>query len=204
MMRGVLFHSCWLCWRDREKCERLMIGATERPNCTKVANVTNVTSLVAGVLIASLVLVGAAAFAQTAHYRTDGPAKLNDLKATPGAVRTMDTAQLCSKSFHTGTVRNVTESTKQSVCRAYGLAKTDCVGKKVEIDHLISLELGGSNDPTNLWPQPYAPRPGAKEKDVVENWLHAQVCAGNISLKDAQQEISTDWYKVYLKTQEKQ
>jgi hypothetical protein len=133
-----------------------------------------------------------------ATYRQHGPAVLNDLKATPGAVGTMTTAQLCAASFHTGTVRNVPESMKQAVCAEYGIARANCTGQKVEIDHLISLELGGSNDMRNLWPQPYFPRPGAKEKDVVENWLHAQVCSGKMPLATAQQSIATDWYQIYL------
>jgi hypothetical protein len=68
-----------------------------------------------------------------------------------------------------------------------------------EEDHLIPLELGGDpRDPRNLWPEPYSPQPGAREKDVVENYLHKEVCAGNMTLEDAQHEISTDWYRVYL------
>jgi len=136
--------------------------------------------------------------ARTAQYRRHGPAVLNDLAFTPGATGTLPQETLCSKTFHTGTVRNVTEATKQAACRAYGIARADCTGQKYEIDHLISLELGGSNDIKNLWPQPYFPKPGAKEKDVVENWLHRQVCSGKVSLADAQHQISTDWYAVYL------
>jgi hypothetical protein len=65
-------------------------------------------------------------------------------------------------------------------------------------DHLISLDLGGaSRDPKNLWPQPYKPAPGAKEKDWVEDYLHRQVCAGSMKLEDAQHAIATDWYAVY-------
>jgi hypothetical protein len=68
-----------------------------------------------------------------------------------------------------------------------------------EEDHLISLELGGNpTDPRNLWPEPYRPKPGAKEKDVVENYLHRQVCSGAMTLQAAQNAIATDWYKVYL------
>jgi hypothetical protein len=43
-----------------------------------------------------------------AVYRHNGPALLNDLHATPGAVGSMTVAQLCAADFHTGTVRNVT------------------------------------------------------------------------------------------------
>ena len=146
----------------------------------------------------AFLLLTTACAAQTAHYRPHGPATLNDLTATPGATTGMTAAQLCAKDFRTGTVRNVTEATKHAACAEYGLSKTDCVGTKVEIDHLISLELGGSNDLKNLWPEPYLPKPGAREKDVVEDTLHRQVCAGTISLATAQHEISTDWYAVYL------
>ncbi|HEX5234150.1 MAG TPA: hypothetical protein VFW25_02340 [Silvibacterium sp.] len=166
----------------------------------------NVVLIVCLVLFAAVCFFAAAAFGQDgrqAHYRHDGPALLPDLNITPGVVRTGDARSLCAKSFHTGTVRAVSESTRQAVCRAYGIAKEGCTGAKVEIDHLISLELGGSNDPQNLWPEPYAPKPGAKEKDIVENRLHAQVCAGKIPLEQAQHEISQDWYWVYRKRQEK-
>lgn len=67
-----------------------------------------------------------------------------------------------------------------------------------EEDHLISLELGGSpTSPANLWPEPHAGTYGSFQKDKVENYLHAQVCAGKLSLASAQQEIATNWVKVY-------
>ena len=153
------------------------------------------------VLAAVVILFAAAKMAKAATFRHDGPAVLNDLVVTPGATGTMTRAQLCDPNFHTGTVRYVTEAMKHQVCAAYGIARADCTGKKYEIDHLISLELGGSNDLKNLWPQPYFPKPGAKEKDTVENWLHRQVCAkvNPMPLADAQHAISTDWYQIYIK-----
>jgi hypothetical protein len=72
-----------------------------------------------------------------------------------------------------------------------------------EEDHFIPLELGGNpTDPRNLWPEPYAPQPGAKQKDAVENYLHHQVCSGAMTLQDAQNAIVTDWYRVYLQIHE--
>jgi len=68
-----------------------------------------------------------------------------------------------------------------------------------KVDHLISRELGGADAEDNLWPQPYTQHPGAHEKDWLENELHKGVCAGKITLKDAQDEIKGDWYKAYLK-----
>ena len=70
-----------------------------------------------------------------------------------------------------------------------------------EEDHLISLELGGNpTDPKNLWPEPYAPVPGARQKDKVENYLKKQVCAGAMTLQEAQQTIVRDWYAIYVQT----
>ena len=81
-----------------------------------------------------------------------------------------------------------------------------------EEDHFISLELGGNpRDPKSLWPEmwgtpgtpltsrgPFPPHlVGAKAKDAVENELHKEVCAGMLTLQEAQQIIVTDWSKYY-------
>src|SRR5262249_58492647 len=59
-----------------------------------------------------------------------------------------------------------------------------------ELDHLVSLELGGSNDITNLWPEVGSlPNP----KDTVENALHRAVCDRRVSLRRAQRAIATNW-----------
>jgi hypothetical protein len=65
-----------------------------------------------------------------------------------------------------------------------------------EDDHLESLEIGGSNDNSNRWPQPW---PEAKLKDKLENKLHELVCSNQIDLAEAQKEISTDWPTAYRK-----
>ncbi len=66
-----------------------------------------------------------------------------------------------------------------------------------ELDHLIPLELGGDNAIANLWPGAAEPNPASHEKDRVEHFLHRQVCAGVMSLADAQRQIATDWIKVW-------
>ena len=59
-----------------------------------------------------------------------------------------------------------------------------------ELDHLVPLELGGSNDITNLWPEAgKVPNP----KDTVENALRRAVCDRRVSLAAAQRAIATDW-----------
>ena len=81
------------------------------------------------------------------------------------------------------------------VCTKYGIEQHS--PGQYEVDHLIPLELGGSNDIANLWPEAASPKSGFHEKDQVENYLHDQVCSGAISLKDAQTQIATDWLAVY-------
>lgn len=56
-----------------------------------------------------------------------------------------------------------------------------------ELDHDVPLELGGApNDPANFWLEPW---PEARRKDLAENRLHAAVCAGRMSLADAQRMV---------------
>lgn len=63
-----------------------------------------------------------------------------------------------------------------------------------ELDHLVSLELGGSNDAGNLWPERNDHPSGAiNSKDLVENALHRDVCSGRVTLAAAQSAIATDW-----------
>jgi hypothetical protein len=67
-----------------------------------------------------------------------------------------------------------------------------------EEDDLISHELGGDpRDPKNLLPEAYSPKPGARQKDAVEGYLHRQVCDGKITLALAQRREAQDWVKVY-------
>jgi hypothetical protein len=52
-------------------------------------------------------------------------------------------------------------------------------------DHLISLELGGHpTDPRNLWPEPI--ERAVEVDDSVEDALNEKVCAGEITLREAQ------------------
>ena len=92
--------------------------------------------------------------------------------------------------------RHVTEEIRNKAYAEYG--RTEGPGC-CEVDHLIPLELGGSNDMKNLWPEPDDPRPGQAEKDSLENDLHARVCKGEISLADAQKCIASNWVKCWKK-----
>ena len=109
---------------------------------------------------------------------------------------------ICNPNWSTKLIRPRTTYTnhlKFEQIREYGYEDTD--PKDYEEDHFIPLELGGDpNDPTNLWPEPFdvsISDGGARFKDRVENYLHWQVCSGNLTLGEAQNRITEDWYRVY-------
>ncbi len=124
---------------------------------------------------------------------------LNDISKTPGAVRTTNKADICSS--HTSAIRNVSTATKNKVFKLYGLTnKTGwCKQSGCEVDHLISLELGGSNDIKNLWPQSNAASWNAHQKDALENRLHKLICDGTLTPRQAQNAISQNWVEAYKK-----
>jgi hypothetical protein len=127
---------------------------------------------------------------------------LSDRRCSPGAYSSKLTkAVICSPSFRTDPIRNVTDSVKHQVEIEYGLEPKQ-YGSTLEIDHIVSLELGGSNDPANLYPEKATfpdNAPGYHIKDVLENATHRAVCAGKIGLRTAQREIGRNWELLYVK-----
>lgn len=131
-----------------------------------------------------------------------------DTVRTPGATYpdiTQDNIQenICNPGWSTKSIRppsSYTSRLKLEQIEEYGYS--DANPSDYEEDHLIPLELGGNpSDPKNLWPEPYyvsIPDGGARAKDDVENYLHKQVCAGNLTLEEAQKEIAADWYRIYV------
>jgi hypothetical protein len=83
---------------------------------------------------------------------------------------------ICRSPFRTSDYRNVLDPEKHQVEQEYGLA-AKAYGLSLEIDHIISLELGGSNDIANLFPEKAIPpghTPGYHVKDKLENKLRRQ------------------------------
>ena len=112
---------------------------------------------------------------------------------TPGATFAVSKDDICVSGY-SKKVRNVPVAIHNQAFQDYGITPD---GKKYEVDHLISLELGGSNAIENLWPEPYGITWGARGKDKLEDALHKRVCAGTMDLLDAQDAIKTDWVKAY-------
>jgi hypothetical protein len=128
------------------------------------------------------------------HVRPRVPAAdVPNRRLTPGAALTTKASVVC-RSGYASRVRDVPESEKNAVYGRYGVAH---VPYAHEVDHLVSLELGGSNAIANLWPEPYAGRWGARTKDVLENRLHDLVCSGAIRLRAAQRIEARNWVAAY-------
>ncbi|MBL7490817.1 hypothetical protein I6A60_30835 [Frankia sp. AgB1.9] len=119
-----------------------------------------------------------------------------DPTCTPGALNPAVTqatigSTICTSGW-TATIRPPTSYTnkiKREAIAAYGNYAGTAMGS-YELDHLISLEIGGS--PTavaNLWPE----KGEHNDKDPVENAAKVAVCSGKMTLIDVQQQIATNW-----------
>ncbi|MEU5262263.1 hypothetical protein [Amycolatopsis sp. NPDC021455] len=153
------------------------------------------------VLTTSLALAavpGTAAVAAAASCsQADLP--LPDPACTPGA-KNPDVTQstigstICVSGW-TATIRPSTSYTnglkKQGIID-YGYADTSL--SDYEEDHFLPLELGGApKDPRNLWPEPHAGAENSYSKDSVENAVKKAVCAGRVTLRNAQNAMLDDW-----------
>ena len=134
-------------------------------------------------MLATLLATAACTFA--AH------GQLPDRGCTPGdfydQVTNANVAQtICRRGWATEH-RDVSSSLRASIYEAYGV-KPPHPFPEWEMDHLIPLELGGSNARRNLWPEHNPAR-----KDDIEDALHARVCAGRMRVTTAWRIFSVDW-----------
>ena len=126
------------------------------------------------------------------HVRDSG--RLPDPLCTPGSTDAKVTqatirSTICMKGW-TATVRPpASQTTRAKFSVAYPAYDIPTAATS-ELDHLVPLELGGSNDITNLWPE-VGPVPNVK--DPVENDLRADVCAGEMTLSAARLAIARNW-----------
>jgi hypothetical protein len=122
---------------------------------------------------------------------------LPDRRCSPGGYYSRLTKRvICAPSFRTGTIRDVPQSEKFAVEREYELAAS-YYGYSIEIDHIIPLELGGSNAIANLFPEPGKGRASYHAKDELENRAKDAVCAGQLSLAAARRGFARNWERLY-------
>jgi len=134
---------------------------------------------------------------------------LPDPDCTPGAVNPTVTANvLRNPAFRTHCVRDgaTTPAQKQSVYAAYGITKpknNSGNNQTCEIDHLVSIELGGADTLDNQWPQCGPPGVALKKrwfkiKDLVENTLAKGIKTEGDEPAQAQHGIAEDWSQYVL------
>lgn len=124
------------------------------------------------------------------------PSHLPNPKLTPGDALRVTRDDLCDHKYE-----DLDDSTpvtvKDQVFKRYGIRMGG--PESYNIDHLIPVSLGGSNDVKNLWPQPLSGEWNHQKKNKLEDHLHKLVCQGELDLKTAQREIASDWVSAYRK-----
>jgi hypothetical protein len=156
-------------------------------------------------------LLVAALFTVALEAHAADPMRANR-RLTPGdALSNVTVEEITAKGYadkRHGGARNVPETVKRRVFIEY-FGRVPANPGGYEVDHLISLELGGSNDIKNLWPQSYNSAPyNAHVKDKLEDRMAALVRdelrlhghgAATKLLKKFQGEIARDWVAAYHK-----
>jgi hypothetical protein len=136
--------------------------------------------------------------------RVAEPVGLPDHNKTPGCTVPGVTAeQLKHPGYSRHEHAKVTAQIRREVFERYGIPKS--AWKLYTIDHLVSVETGGSSELTNLWPQLLRCRyeekfdAGSITKDALENRLAALVRAEQMPIAEAARAQSLDWISAYKK-----
>ncbi len=81
---------------------------------------------------------------------------------------------------------------------AYGISWSHA--HSYELDHIVDLAAGGSSDVRNLYPEPnndtgrFARTSFVhNDKDAVEDYTHAAICAGKVAMTRVQKAIAANW-----------
>lgn len=115
-----------------------------------------------------------------------------DRSCTPGSVAAGASALCTTATEPAAPPSQELFSTMDAAQTAYGVRVSN--GGAISLDHLVPLDLGGSNDISNLWPLPSKEDDRAgREKAAVDATLNKAVCAGTIGLGAAQNALSINW-----------
>ena len=115
---------------------------------------------------------------------------------TPGKADKVDVKQLCAAGDASG--KPVADWQKNEALTRYGVRPETFSG---DLEHLVPVALGGTNDPDNLYPFHAQGEYTLEAKQRLAAKLRELVCDGKISLKQAQDVFKKDWtkgYKQYL------
>ena len=141
-----------------------------------------------------LILVAAILAISPAAGQDRQPARdLPNPSLTPGAIAS--SMPVCGS---TRELRHWSRARDNAILREYGLPAGP--HPDFEVDHLVPLALGGSDDDANLWAEPRAsiePDWNAERKDKLEWKLRDLACAGQLDVPEIQREIAADWIRLY-------
>jgi hypothetical protein len=127
--------------------------------------------------------------------RGDSPVPNHSL--TPGATLPVTTSDVCTVRRREAQ-HQIPISLQRKVFEEYGMP--DARPTDYELDHLITPDLGGSDDLRNLWPESHSATIwNSYVKDALEDRLYQMVCEGSLDLPTAQHDIATDWIAAYKK-----
>jgi hypothetical protein len=141
---------------------------------------------------------------QTCTTPTRNGFPVPDPNCTPGAINpTLTIEVLRDPGFTTRCTRDAAtqEEEKTTTYDWYNLphpSRNSGETQICELDHLISLKIGGGDTLDNIWPQCGPSGVSLQQrffkiKDTVENFLAMQVRGGRMNLIDAQRGIAADW-----------
>jgi hypothetical protein len=113
---------------------------------------------------------------------------------TPGDARKVTKEQICAPGY-AASIKPTKESIKEEAFSRYGLR--DGKSTTEVLDHLIPVELGGTDSVENLWPEPARGAWNAAQKDALEQQLLTLVCDGTLTVKQAQTAMKKNWTLAY-------
>jgi hypothetical protein len=177
---------------------QLAVSGEKEPSRVPSPSAILVWSTVA-LAVCLLAVLGAAALKRRTLERESPQyaGLLPNRRLTPGVTRPVRIVDICSMR-NEEVVRPVSEDLQRKVLQEYRLSNASV--ENYEIDYLITPGLGGADAVGNLWPEPkYGAAWNSFAKDALEDRLHQLVCSGQISLDEAQEQVSIDWIAAYKK-----
>ena len=123
-----------------------------------------------------------------------GPVARPNQRLTPGVVALHDLTTVCQQPKRTRAA--IPYAQQLSVLGEYRIASWNA--SNYGLDYLVPLQLGGAAVMGNIWPAALT-GVGFHEKEQLNYRMRLLVCQGSMPLGDAQKEIATDWYSLWVK-----
>jgi hypothetical protein len=123
-----------------------------------------------------------------------GPVARPNPRLTPGVVAVRDVTAVCQQPKRTRAA--IPFAQQQAVFYEYRIGPQ--ASASYGLDYLVPLQLGGSTVLANIWPAPVTGI-GFHEKEQLNYRLRLLVCQGGMPLDQAQHQVVSDWYSLWVK-----